>query len=184
MSPREALLHAIEHFEHILPAQAPIRDFVHHNTLHGFQHLGFPEALASAREVNGAYGYQGSDDYRRYYAEGRITHEDLAAVLAEDERFDSESPVIEGDELHLTQADILISAMSHAIKPVTNCQLTWQVEEQGALNRFRDGVAYEGRKRILESSRKSEAEAVSELWQSSLQRLGLQHFLLRGQAAG
>ncbi len=175
---RDALRHAIEHFEHVLPAQAPIRDFVHHNTLHGFQHLNFPEALAAAREVNGAYGYQSGDDYRRYLAEGRIASEDLATVLAEDERFDAETPLIEAEGMSLTQADLQIAAMTNAIRPVTNCQLTWQIEEQGALSRFRDGVAYENRKRILDHSRKSESQAVRELWQASLERLGLEHFLL------
>ncbi|MBV2090586.1 MAG: DUF2309 family protein, partial [Candidatus Thiodiazotropha sp. (ex Ctena orbiculata)] len=45
---RERLAEAIQHFEHTLPAQAPIKDFVHHNTLHGFEHMTFPEAVAKA----------------------------------------------------------------------------------------------------------------------------------------
>ncbi|MEN8169903.1 MAG: DUF2309 domain-containing protein [Pseudomonadota bacterium] len=175
---REAMRHAIEHFEHVLPAQAPIRDFVHHNTLHGFQHLGFPEALSSARKANGAYGYQSADDYRRYYAEGRIERQDLAAVLAEDERFDAESPLIEGEGLSLSQADLMIAAITNPIKAVTNCQLNWQIEESAALGRFAEGVAYESRKRILDQNRKSESESVAALWQATLERLGLQHFLL------
>lgn len=175
---REAILQAIKQFEHVLPAQAPIRDFVHHNTLHGFQHLDFPEALAAARKVSGAYGYESGDNYRSYYQKGRITQEDLAAVLAEDERFDQQTVLFEGDGLRLTQADVVIAAMVHPIHAMTNCQLNWQIEELSALSRFRDDVAYENRKRILTRSRKAEAEAVSELWQATLARLELQHFLL------
>ncbi len=41
------LVAAIEHASHLLPTQGPIRVFVHHNTLHAFEHYKFWEGVAS-----------------------------------------------------------------------------------------------------------------------------------------
>ena len=48
----DKLRHAIDHAAHLLPAQGPITVFIHHNTLHAFEHLPFHEAL---REIGRAH---------------------------------------------------------------------------------------------------------------------------------
>lgn len=67
----------IHQLKHYLPSQNPLKDFVHHNTLHAFQHLKFHEGIQQASETFGYQVYLPLQDFRRLYAEGRIS----AAVL-------------------------------------------------------------------------------------------------------
>ena len=72
------VLHQIKHY---LPAQAPLKDFIHHNTLHAFQHLNFFEAC---RLANSSFGYKTSlslKEYRQLYSEGKINPEIIKACI-------------------------------------------------------------------------------------------------------
>ncbi|SOE23499.1 hypothetical protein SAMN06298216_3886 [Spirosomataceae bacterium TFI 002] len=72
------VLHDLKHY---LPAQAPLKDFVHHNTFHAYQELKFQDALRQASEV---FGYKSSlslDEYRKLYSEGKIDSVVLRNVL-------------------------------------------------------------------------------------------------------
>lgn len=73
--------HLVEEAAHFLPAQGPIGVFIHHNTLHAFQHLPFDEAVKAAGELYGAQPYLSEADYRQALAAGRIKVEDIGAVL-------------------------------------------------------------------------------------------------------
>src|SRR5688572_28844692 len=62
----------LEDLKHFLPAQAPLKDFIHHNTLHAFQHLKFFKALQLASEI---FGYKVSlslEEYRSLFKKGNI----------------------------------------------------------------------------------------------------------------
>ena len=72
------VLHDLNHY---LPAQAPLKDFIHHNTLHAFQNLPFFDALRSASEI---FGYNVSlslDEYRSLYESGQIRVDILENVI-------------------------------------------------------------------------------------------------------
>ncbi len=61
--------------------QGPIGVFVHHNTLHAFEHLPFEQAVIEASHLFGAEPYMTEAAYRAELARGRIQLEDIDAVL-------------------------------------------------------------------------------------------------------
>jgi len=64
--------HVLHELKHYLPTQTPLKDFIHHNTLHAFQSLTFYEAIFKASKI---FGYQVTlelRDFRRLYNIGRV----------------------------------------------------------------------------------------------------------------
>jgi len=179
---RDKLRAAIGHFEHLLPGQAPIRDFVHHNTLHGYQHLHFTEALAESKRLTGARGYLTDEQFRGLFKSGRITREELRRILDEDEELEAGQLIAGASESALCRGDVYAAALLHPIKPVTACQLNWQIEELEVLRRFQPDLAHGDRERLLAAAREhgieGEAAAVDDLWNACLEGLGLTHYLL------
>src|SRR5579871_6907858 len=79
---RLARLHsAVERAAQLLPMQGPIGVFVHHNTLHAFEHLPFEEAVIEAAHLLGAEPYMTEAAYRAELARGRIQLVDIDSVL-------------------------------------------------------------------------------------------------------
>jgi uncharacterized protein YbcC (UPF0753/DUF2309 family) len=73
-----AVLHELKHY---LPAQAPLKDFVHHNTLHAFQHQKFFDAIQNASKI---FGYRTSfsiEEYRELFKNGKIRKDILTEVI-------------------------------------------------------------------------------------------------------
>lgn len=75
--------YVLAELKHFLPAQAPLKDFIHHNTLHAFQNLKFYDAL---RNASGKLGYKVSltlKEYRDSFKSGRIQKEILENIIRE-----------------------------------------------------------------------------------------------------
>ena len=67
---------------HWLPTQGPLKDFIHHNTLHAFQHLHFHDAVGAAARLYGATVAMPGSFYLEAYRAGRIPEAALTRALA------------------------------------------------------------------------------------------------------
>lgn len=74
----EPVLHGLKHY---LPSQTPLKDFIHHNSLHAFQHLKFYDAIFKA---SGMFGYQVTlqlTEFRQLFLDGRIKEDILDSII-------------------------------------------------------------------------------------------------------
>jgi len=179
---REKLLHVLDHFEHILPAQAPIRDFVHHNTLHGFEHLSFPEALKSANKLTGAYGYWPQEKFREKYLQGRIDNADIMQALSSDASLESDAALFKAGERQFYRKDIYRLALLYPIKNISSCQLRWKADEVHAFETFHHDISQAMQDKLLKAAHSNgfdtESATLQALWLSCLDVLNLDAELL------
>lgn len=75
--------HVLETLRHYLPTQGPLKDFVHHNTLHAFQNMKFYDALFKSSQIFGYKVTFSLAEYRDLLAIGRISKEVLERVILE-----------------------------------------------------------------------------------------------------
>lgn len=73
--------HVLHELKHYLPTQTPLKDFIHHNSLHAFQSMKFYDAIFNASKV---FGYKVTlqlADFRKMYEDGRIKKEVLDRII-------------------------------------------------------------------------------------------------------
>jgi hypothetical protein len=67
----------------VLPFFWPMRNFIHHNPLHGLEHLPFEQAVAEASHLFHARGYLPRVDYQQLMQRGSIQPEVIDELVAE-----------------------------------------------------------------------------------------------------
>jgi len=164
-----SLLRMSDRLAHLLPAQGPISIFIHHNTLHAFEHLPFEEAVEQAAIRLGRQPYLAESRYRDKLASGRIRPRDVETLLIEElSASGSEDVAGVASRLDLWRAVVL-----HGIPAVAGRELSWILEETDALARFRTDVPASARSasvHMRESNDRidEERQAVHRLWNACL----------------
>jgi uncharacterized protein YbcC (UPF0753/DUF2309 family) len=168
-SPDHPLAPLIDHLAHLLPAQGPISIFIHHNTLHAFEHLPFEEAVEQAGARLGREPFLSEARYREKLASGRIRPKDVRALIIEHLGERGEEDVA-GVALRV---DLWWTIVLHGFPEATGRELAWLLEETDALSRFRTDVPARARAARaafaeLDDSRREESAAVRRLWDACL----------------
>jgi uncharacterized protein YbcC (UPF0753/DUF2309 family) len=168
--PTHPLTREIDELAHLLPAQGPISIFIHHNTLHAFEHLPFEEAVERAARQLGREPFLAESRYRDKLASGRIRPRDVEALIREQLGLRAAEDVAGvGSRLELWRSVVL-----HGIPDAIGQELSWILEETAALLRFRADVPASARSALvalfeLNDRVDEEQQMVRRLWNACLE---------------
>jgi uncharacterized protein YbcC (UPF0753/DUF2309 family) len=118
-----------------LPAQAPIKNFIHLNLLHQFEGYEFFDALDKAAAMFGANSALAETTYQDHYYSGRIDLGDINRALSEQE--------MDGSKwlLDVSRRKMVRSLLFAAPVPLTAETLRWRLIEKRYLEHFHYEVA-------------------------------------------
>jgi len=162
----------IDRLADLLPAQGPISIFIHHNTLHAFEHVPFEEAVEQASDRLGCEPFLAESRYRAKLASGRILARDVDALLREHLGVRATSDVASLGRLDLWRAIVL-----HGIPAAAGPELSWILEETPALSRFRTDLPASARSASaplddVDDRDVEERRAVRRLWDACCGAIG------------
>ncbi|MCA9052398.1 MAG: DUF2309 domain-containing protein [Planctomycetaceae bacterium] len=140
----------IEHAAHLLPSQGPITVFVHHNTLHAFEDLGFDEGVKVGGRLYECHAYLPESQYRRALESGRIRVADLEAVL-HDDLGNSGDFLVHGK---CSRHALRLAMLRYPLLSGDVAELRWFIAETDALRCFRSEVETSVRERMIETTRR------------------------------
>ena len=160
----QRVLACLQHIAHHLPAQAPLRDFVHHNTLHAFQHLPFMDALAAAARLTGARPWLPEARCRELFQQGRIDASDLEAALRQLPAARADETLFVAGGRAWQRGEVLQVALRHPATTIPAAALRWQFDERSAGERLLPDLETPARQRLLAIAAGGEQALVADLW--------------------
>lgn len=125
----DRLCSALARAAHLLPRQGPIGVFVHHNTLHAFEHLPFEDAVKQAGQLFGAEPYMSEASYRAELARGRIQLVDVDAVLDQE----PDSLIFAG----LSRNSLRRAMITPGVREFDAATIVWRTEQGDLAKDFR-----------------------------------------------
>lgn len=138
----------IERVGHYLPTQGPVKTFVHHNTLHHFEHEKFFEAVEHAGKIFDANRALPETSYQEFYGSGRIDHSDMNRVLAT--RGFCHDEWLFG----VSRRKFARALLQAAPVPLTAETLRWRLLERGYLKHIHEDVTALKRNHIRNADRR------------------------------
>ena len=156
-----------------IPPNWPIRTFAYRNSLMGFEHLPFHEAVSNAKELLGGEGYLSTAEYRACYAEGRISERELLGALRSREPALASQDIVRAGKRSLHPEEMLLFHFVYGIDPLDPDLLSWKLAEEDATHRIRPDVPESIKIRLRQVGRDREAVYIGSLWSGALKALDL-----------
>ena len=124
----------------------PMKGFVHHNPIHGLEHLPFDDAIRDAEQLFGARGYLSNDEYRGLYREGRISDRSVRRALSRVGRLEDETVSAWGTE-SITAGQVSRLQLLFDCESLSPALLGWEKSE-GAFERYRPDLSPDARAKL------------------------------------
>ncbi|MCX6848214.1 MAG: Na-translocating system protein MpsB, partial [Verrucomicrobia bacterium] len=129
----EHLRQAVEHAAQRLPVQGPLGVFVHYNTLRSLQHRRFEDAVIEGGRLFGAEPFLSEEAYHTERGRQRILDEDIDAILSRE----PDADILSG---RLTRRQLRRVMLTPGVRRVNGINISWQLEEGGWLDSFRNDL--------------------------------------------
>lgn len=92
----------------------PMRTFIHHNPLHGLEHLKFEKAIKEGQRFLKGRGYLSNSEYRKYFQQNRISEDSINEALKDV----SQNAAISIGDREFSHLEVLRALLIHGIGKV------------------------------------------------------------------